>query len=830
MKNMYKVSLQRSDLIELEVHLAKALRGLISFTSHSLYFPAPQRAKNEAEWISRERTLLLPLWWKEEFLGVFMARGVDRASVKRLLPSFTAITQLCLEHIVSIKQSRTDELTGLARMNRLFMRMEQDADMALLHFDVLNAPSSSEITPHQAPLYKACIGLIVLRCPALPSLAVEFGHVFAHEALSAWTSALQKDLPQEILAARSGEYECTLLVPMATRTSCHKLMEEIMARVEEVTLEHAQSKRIIRLHSVAGYALYPLDMEHRRLALPMMEQNFHLLHKARVAVEMAYERSLHLPLEEKVDIHGRYLAYGHLLAQGGIVREILPEGAVVTNLGRHVGAQEGQRFSLWGFYQGQIKRKGELVLTSVGYAQALAEVLQHEDPTWLIQVGDFLHLSTDSQEITLPQKNMNALAGEVFVSSAKKSIPLLSHGEFLRRLPLESEACAFFALAIIRWQGPNAFEHTGVTALEEAMDAATESTHFAMDKVAELCLENLHDSSQKYMPTLCGRYGESSLVFFHGSQSAKELHEKYVCLVEKAENVKMSLAVGLASYPFLQSSKGDILDHCRKALDLALLLPKPQVGLMGSLALNISADQHYSRGYVFGAVEEYKLSLLADATNAMAWNSLGVCMAALSRPHEAQNYFKEALKLWKKAPPSEQSNSEFAATLYNLGTVCQGLAEKRSAARYFRQCIEADTKHYFAHIRLGQLAEDGRRYTQARQYYAVAAKLEDQNKGYGGMARRHLAKVALKQRKNAEARELLHEALLRNPQDASALSMLADIYLQSGEDPAMSEMLARKSLGLRPNHAPTWKVLALALRSMGQEDAALRAEDRAFIQ
>ena len=87
--------------------------------------------------------------------------------------------------------------------------------------------------------------------------------------------------------------------------------------------------------------------------------------------------------------------------------------------------------------------------------------------------------------------------------------------------------------------------------------------------------------------------------------------------------------------------------------------------------------------------------------------------------------------------------------------------------------------------------------------------------------------MALRQRKSAEARELLHEALIRNSQDAAAMRMLAELYLEGGEDPAMSEMLARKSVGLRPEHAPSWLLLGRCLRALGRESEALNAEDRA---
>ena len=264
----------------------------------------------------------------------------------------------------------------------------------------------------------------------------------------------------------------------------------------------------------------------------------------------------------------------------------------------------------------------------------------------------------------------------------------------------------------------------------------------------------------------------------------------YAQLCEGLKKHGLATAAGLAGYPFLQFRKAEMQDCALKALEYALLLPEPRAGLCNSLALNISADRRYSLGDVFGAVEEYKLALLADEGNAMAWNSLGVCMAALGRQHEARRHFLEALK----HSPDE---TRAAQICYNLGTVCQTLGERRAAARYYRQCVKIAPDHLFAHIRLGQLCE-------------------------------HLARVAARQKRGGEARELLHEALLRNPNDAAAMLLLAKIYLDGNEDPAMAELLARKSAGLH-DRPEAWQTLARALRALGREDEARVADARALL-
>ena len=389
-------------------------------------------------------------------------------------------------------------------------------------------------------------------------------------------------------------------------------------------------------------------------------------------------------------------------------------------------------------------------------------------------------------------------------ASSAASLPgdLCGHGDFLNRFAHESERCTRFVLAIVRLE--NAEDHAPATAL----------------RLWEKLLRKLVPDAQQAQP-LAGLYGSNSLIFFHPGAEIPDVAGLYERLCVDVKKEGLNAAAGLAAFPFLQYRKVEMPDCALKALEYAFLLPLPQVGICNSLALNISADRRYSLGDVFGALEEYKLALLADKANVMAWNSLGVCMAALGRGHEARRYFLEALRHNPDAGAGKQ-------IYYNLGNICQSLGERRAAARYYRQCVKVAPDHFFAHIRLGQLCEQGGRRAEARRYYELAAAIEDASPGRPGVARRHLARVAARQRRGGEARELLHEALLRNPQDAASMLLLANIYLDGNEDPAVAELLARKSAGLH-DRPEAWQTLARALRALDREDEARLAEARAVL-
>lgn len=316
-----------------------------------------------------------------------------------------------------------------------------------------------------------------------------------------------------------------------------------------------------------------------------------------------------------------------------------------------------------------------------------------------------------------------------------------------------------------------------------------------------------------------GRYGSNSLIFFHEGATADACVSFYENLGKIAKDNGYAFAAGLASWPYLDFGKAEIEDCVLKALEYGILLPEPHIGVFNTLALNISADRRFSLGDIFGAVAEYHQALLADPDNAMARNSLGVCMASLKRYAEAKRLFLDALK--------KADDKVLAAKIcYNLGAVAQNLGETRGALQYWRKCAAFAPGHGYVWIRLGQLYEQLGRKGEARNSYEHILGMENADAILTGSAKRHLARLAVRQQKGSAARELLHDALLQNPNDASAMLMLAGIYLQDNEDPAMVELLARKSVGLT-GKPEAWKMLAEALRRLGREDEAREAEWRA---
>ena len=818
--------------MEMDAQLFAELRRVIPCTGCALYFPteAPGR---QPELLAGERRLLLPLWRGETPLAVAMLHGVRVRETRQALPLLPAVAGICLDLLERTRGERTDAVTGLATENLLYARMEEEAARVR---EQLADPTAED--SRGASLHRLCMGLVLVRMSNGRELAETYGYAFTDGLLRQVADALRAELPGNVMAARVGRFGMAVLMPSSSgRKACQRLAQEALRRMVGVEQRCGVTRKVVRPRLCAGHAVYPQDMEGPEFALSMYEQARRFMERARLAAREAV----------KSRVPGRIMSFARILQEGGVIEECLGMGRVRISLGLRAKAREGQRFAVWEpDAEGRRRLRGEVVLLLVREQDAVAETLQLTDAARPLAVGQRLALLDETAEFDgeegilaeegwLPREGAAGepvAAGGVEETQPPAETPteaedvpetpapceidgglegFLGHGDFRRALRQRAEERNHFVLALLR--------------LELAGDAAAGgSPCHALGQAAgswRKCLAGQEEAAGEGV--LCGLYGGNGLIFFHPVMDERPLLPLYESVCRTLDEQGVRAACGLATYPFLQFRKGEMLECTLKALEYALLLPAPHVGVCNSLALNISADRRYSQGDIFGAVEEYKLALLADEENVLARNSLGVCMAALGRHHEARRHFLEALRRCSEP-------GQIAQTRYNLGTVCQQLGERRTAARYYRQCLAAEPEHLYAHLRLGQLCEEGGRRNEARRFYEEAARIEDRLRegrqdGGPSLARRYLARVAARQRRGGEARELLHEALLRDPNDAASMLLMARLYLDGNEDPSVAELLARKSVRLHDT-AEGWRVLARALRAQDREDEARLAEAR----
>ena len=769
MKQTAELELTSSDLLAMEDRLCAALSPFLSFKEHALYFPV-RDASGEPRLLPRERRLLLPLIWQGETLGVLRLGKVATREARRVLPHLAAVTGLCLENLARAKAQVTDSLTGFLSEDALLAHLEREGRFAGMEEAGADAA------------HRLCLGIALLRMHNGRELATRCGHFFADDLLRRLASACRDGLPSDVLAARVEKYAFALLFPARGRETCRKLAEAALRRMESVRGEDPATRQVVKPELAGGHALYPQDLGGADFGRPLGEQGCRLLDRAKLACDVAGP--------------GRVMAFAHMLRDGGVVEDILPLGRVRVNLGRRMGLAVGQRFALLR-RDGDKAYKGEVAILQADAMDGIGEVQYLEDAAVLPEKGDCLALLCSGNAGT------RDAAGDGDAGGGGHAGDHLNPENFRLRFERERKGLSAFTLAIVRL-GPGA---SGAGQPEERL----------FHRACREWRKAFSASPQAFV----GRWGAGALICFHPGVLPENLRSAYEKLCAGLSGGAVSAAAGLAAYPLLSYSRAETQDLALKALEYALLLPKPHVGVCDSLALNISADRRYSQGDVFGAMEEYKRALLLDDGNTMAWNSLGVCMAALGRMDEARRHFREALR-------RNPDKAREAQICYNLGTVCQNVADRRGAYAYYRRCIRAAPDYLFAWIRLGQLCEQGRRRTEAQRMYERAAAIEDAGGEVTSLARRHLAQIAVARRRGDEARGLLHEALRRNPADAAAMLLLAKIYLDCGENPSLAEFLARRSVGLH-DRPEAWQVLARALRTLDRPEDARLAEARALL-
>jgi len=785
--------LTRRDLIRYEHDLREALSRFIAFQGSSLYFPdaakpqAPDMPGSDGAplYLAKERRLLLPLVQDGVTLGVFVAKGVRLRAPAATLALLPAAAGLTLRALVLQKAQGLDPLTGLANAHAFSAALGRAIEAA----QNCLMPQAPACMDPGLSVQSGRLGLVMLDLDRYTALLARLGQDAADGLLAAVAQAVRAACPEQVLAARLADDRFAILWPGASAKDCQGLAEGLRRKIAKLDPEGLSEP--VSLTASLGVALFPQDLSGPQTALPPRDMARVLAAKAQRALAAAKDTG-----------RDRVVAFAKILEEGGRVLENLPLSRFTLNLGRDVDVREGNRFLVWSprfaggadYTAGDGRRlageypamhKGEAVIIEVQDDVAFAEVLHLADAAWSIEPGDRLTLLGD-----------DAPPPEAAAEGAPQKDPLTGlygYRDFLAFLASERAAADSFCLAMAR-----VVEHQGRLAA-----GPRKQTDALIKKLASLAAQVLGEE------VTGGRYSLNSLCWFLPGLPGPEAKARFEELARAAaDRLDVRLACGVASWPCLSFNRAEVLDNARKALDHGLLLPGPGVALFDSVSLNISADRHFSQGDTYAAMEEYKLSLLADESNTLSRNSLAVCYARLGRLEQALPLFKQVFT---------QDPGDLSA-LYNYGTTCLRLGDPKTAEGAFKRCLKLDPGHVYSLVRLGQIAESQGKRAKARTFYGKAAALP----GGAAVACRHLARLALADGRADDARELLHAALGHNPQDAQSLHLMARLYLDGGQDPEIAASLAGQAAALKPRKAH-WELYATALDAAGRPAEAERA-------
>ena len=803
------VNLTRQDLIDLEHALKDAIHAFLPFSSYSLFFPRAGQAEPKLRYDHAARELTLPLILRGECLGLFVARGVRLDAPKTLPGYLLALATVTLEKLLLHKRAVTDALTGLSSREHFVSTLSKEIDL-IQH--CLQATSGGRSDP-DLQCFSACLGVIMLDLDSFQRINERYGYQLGDRIVAEVGQAIAAASPGPVTAARIHNDNFGILVPDASAKTCHQLAEQVRQAIGALRFHDEVTGDAITLSASLGFVNYPQSLRGQQFQRTPREQARTLIRAANKAVGTAKD-------------HGRnqIFAYQDILKNGGRIVSMLPMQRLTVSLGAGVGAQEGQRFLIWSpSFQGRTLEahlsaderllgrnptlyKGEIVLSEVQEDMAIAEVLHTGDPTWVPEPGDRLTLIQERDSL------FAAEGGDPHVQPRRDMLTgLYGYRDFLAFYARARQKNPSFCVALTRIQ-----DHTGENTAETAAESSggvQKHMEAGTAQVAELAATLLAPLCAEGEPLAGGRFGLGGLVHFLPGIAAEQLEPVFTQLVRRAAlEHGLTLAVGIVAHPFLNLTKAEVLENARKAMDHALLLPEPRVAVFGSVSLNVAADRLFMEGDLYGAVEEFKLALLADSGNVLARNSLGICYAQLSKFDLARREFEQVVE-------AEPQN---VMALYNLGWACQRQGDLAPARAAYLRCLELDAKHGFTLVRLGGLAEAEGELAAARDYYERTLALP----GGEAAALRPLARVALLAGDREAAREFLHRAISANHNDAHALSMLAGLYLESGEDPQIAEVLSKQAAALLPERQDFWDLLVRSLSAQGKDDEARQAAAR----
>ncbi len=784
------VRLTRQDIIEFESTIKKAIREFLPFSSYSLSLlpETPEGLSVLARYDAGENELLLPLVFRGQVLGLFVARGVCLKAPKTAPAYLASLTDALLEKLALYKRSITDPLTGLFCRDHFVSELTREID--LIQSCLLPGGDAD------MPAVPGSVGLIVLDLDKLQWINERFGYALGDKIAAEVGRVIRRACPEHLTAARLSNDTFAVLVPDAGVSMCFQVAEEIRSRIARLNFDDEVTGSSVQITASLGHACYPQNMSGPQLKQEPAEQARTLLRNGAKAVVTA-----------KIHGRNRVFAYGDILRAGGTVVEILPMNRLALNLGSGVGAQVGQRFlvrtphpshdlqamltedeRITGRFTSM--HKGEVVLIEVQQDMAFAELLHQGDPAWPVSLGDHLELINENESL-FEADSCTALGQKDMVTG------LYTYRDFITQFTRQRTGPDRFCLSILKVleppkQRPGNFQ--------KFMAAQAR-------RVAELVEQRTGKAA------IGGNFGLGGLIYYLPESSGDEVDALMREVVEQTgAKMDIELAVGTASYPFMTFTRDDMIDNVRKALDHAVLLDHPRTAVFDSISLNVAADRLFMEGDIYSAIEEFKLSLLADETNALARNSLGICYAQLGRLEPARHQFEQVIL----------HEPEDLMAHFNLGWTSQLLGDNVMARTAYEHCLKLDPVHLFTLIRLAWLSEKEDDLVQAEKLFNEAAQLP----GGEPLAMRHLARLAIGRNDFDQARECLHLALAANHNDAYSLHLLAKLYLDQGEDPQIAEVLARQAAALAPTRNEYWDLLVRALEEQDKFDEAIKAAGR----
>jgi GGDEF domain-containing protein/predicted TPR repeat methyltransferase len=721
--------------------------------------------------------LSIPICYRKERLAVISAVPTPGRNLPgAALPLLNTLVRLSLEKILLYKINITDRETGLN--NDYYFRTYLKKNL-----EDPSRSSKGALKPLRLGDADDHIGLTVLLAEIanLDKLTANHGRLEAVRALKTVASWLKESASGPVCLARLDRGRLGLAMLQDDQKAARELAEKVSAR-----LEAADRTDPLPLRLVFGLTSLPHDFADDP---PRTEENGDGRDDLAGQMLERAETALREALNSKTTV---LMSYGDVLQQGGRIVQTMPYNRVVVNLGRTVGAREGQVFILNDARPNlDVEYKGEVVLFDVQQDFALGEVINLRSSLSRAQPGDTLVFSRRS----LRETQVGQMVSE---TSLDPLLGIPDHQGLMARLARIMDDVEQFALILIRVDGYDRYRTT--------------MGHLESDAQ----FKNLYDLLSGSLPAGClmGRFSAESLCVYTpdlGEQAAGELARTW--RDQAARRLRQTSTFGVAVYPCGPFSRMEIMGNAQKALEHATFMGPSSVAVFDSVSLNISGDKRFEAGDRAGAVEEYLRALELNPRDLNVLNSLGVCYGYQDRSELALETFSRVLEL--------DPNNLMA--LFNKGYIMAMAGDPGSALGSFRQAAETDGVNFDVLFQLGKTALELDLVEEALAAFRKAAVLKDRQP----TVFRYLGQTLLKAEKKEQAMDAFKAAIRHDPEDAPSMSQLGMLFIEAGTNLDVALSLIRQSVELDVNNSLFRRRLAGALAvsgdSAGAEAEYLRA-------
>ncbi|MDL2330158.1 tetratricopeptide repeat protein [Desulfosarcina sp. OttesenSCG-928-A07] len=246
------------------------------------------------------------------------------------------------------------------------------------------------------------------------------------------------------------------------------------------------------------------------------------------------------------------------------------------------------------------------------------------------------------------------------------------------------------------------------------------------------------------------------------------------------------ITMGMAVYPTLTDTPGEIIDNADMALDHGAFLGIGTLTRFDAVTMNINGDRFYQAGDMEKAMNAFKKGLRLDPMDANLHNSLGVCYGILGEFDNAVSAFETAIAL----SPTE------VMAIYNKGYVLLSQGKTQAAMTFFMEAnaLEPDVFEIVYHI--GQTHMQMKNPDMARPFLESAVRINSRSAPAAALLGECFEALDL----TVDAIQSYKQAVKINPHDAASLSALGYLYACVGESLDVAMLFCEQSVELSPEN------------------------------